>query len=87
LNRKAFVVAGIFLAIALAAPPYAFITQSDADLDNIINQSPNLSDVTQAQGFVADMDVSHRTLFAIVLAIEVVCVILFVVFLWIGLRP
>lgn len=87
MNRKAFVVAGIFLAIALIVPPYALITQSDADLDNMINQGPNLADETQAQGFFEDMDADHRTLFAIVLAIEVVCVILFAVFLWIGLRP
>jgi len=87
MNKKAFVLAGLLLAIALTVPPYAFITQSDADLDNIINQGPNLADETQVQGFVDDMDARHRTLFAIVLTVEVVCVILFAVFLWIGLRP
>jgi len=49
LNRKAFVVAGIFLAIALIFPPHALITQSDADLDDMINQGPNLADETQVK--------------------------------------
>lgn len=87
MNRKAFVVAGVFLAIALIVPPYALIALSDNDLDNIVNQGPNLADATQAQQLVQELQAEHQTLFLIVLLVEVVCVALFAVFLWIGLKP
>jgi hypothetical protein len=85
MNRKAFVLAGIFLGIALIGPPIALITQSDADIDDIINQGPNLADETQTQGFIEDIQDRHRNIFTIVLIVEIVCVVLFAILLWIGL--
>jgi hypothetical protein len=85
MNKKAFALAGIFLSIALIVPPIALITQSAADIDNIINQAPNLADETQAQGFIEAIQNRHRNIFAIVLMVEVICVALFALLLWIGL--
>jgi hypothetical protein len=87
LNRKALFVAGIFLAVALIVPPYLLNLQHDADLDDIINQAPNLADETQTQGILEDIDTQYQTIFSIAIATEVIAIILFVIFLWIGLKP
>ena len=87
MNRKAFVVAGIFLAVALIVPPFVLITQSDADLDDLSFQGPNLADETQTEGILADIDARNQFVFAIAIAVEAIAVILFLVFLWIGLKP
>ncbi len=86
LNRKAFVLAGIFLAVALIVPPIVLITQSDADLDNLVNQDPNLADETQAQGFLADVDARNQVVFIAAIAIEVISVVLFIACLWFALK-
>ena len=87
MNRKAFVVAGIFLAVALIVPPYLLNVQHDADLDDIVNQAPNLADETQTQGILEKNGTQYQAIFSIANAAEVIAVILFVIFLWIGLKP
>lgn len=87
MNRKAFVVAGIFLAVALIVPPYLINMQHQAGLDNLVNQAPNLADETQTQGIIGDINAQYAKVLDIAIAIEVIAVILFVVFLWIGLKP
>ena len=87
MNRKAFVVAGIFLAVALIVPPYLLNMQHDADVDNIVDQAPNLADETQTQGIIGDMNARYGAVFGIAIAAEVIAVILFIVFLWVGLKP
>lgn len=81
-----FVLAGIFLTVALVVPPYILITQHDADIDNLVSQAPNLADETQLPGILADLDAQSQFVTAIVLAIEAVSVILFAVCLWLALR-
>jgi hypothetical protein len=87
MNKIAFVLAGVFLAIALIVPPYVLIVQSDADLDNLVNQGPNLADETQAQGFLADVDAGNQVAFTAAIAVEVISVVLFLVCLWFALKP
>jgi len=87
MNGKAFVVAGFFLVAALIVPTYALIALSDSDLDDIATKGPSLADSTQVQQFVQELQAEHQTLFLVVLAVEVVFVILFAVFVWIGLKP
>ena len=82
-----FVFAGIVLAIAIATPTIALITQTDRDLDDLINQAPNLADETQAQDVREQFQERHTTLFTIVLSVEIVCVIFFAILLWLGLKP
>jgi hypothetical protein len=65
-NRKAFILAGVFLAIAIAVPTIALITTLDKDIDDITSQTPNLADETQAQNFIADLEADHSTIFKIV---------------------
>jgi hypothetical protein len=76
-NRKAFILAGVFLAIAIAVPTIALITTLDKDIDDITSQAPNLADETQAQNFIADLEADHSTIFTIVLVVEIVCIALF----------
>lgn len=86
-NRKAFVLAGVFLAVALIVPPVLLITQSDADLDNLVNQGANLADETTAQGVLADIDSHNQVVFGAAIAVEAISVVLFLVCLWFALKP
>ncbi len=86
-NRKWFFLAGIFLAVALIVPPYALIAEHDLDIDNLASQAPNLADETQVPGIIADLDQRSQTVLTIVIAVEVICVLLFIVFLWLALKP
>jgi uncharacterized membrane protein len=86
-NRKALVLAGIFLAVALIVPPYVLIAEYDSDIDNLVNQAPNLADETQAPGIIGDVDQRSQTVFTIAIAVEVICVLLFAVCLWFALKP
>ncbi len=86
MNRVALVLAGIFLAVALIVPPYVLIAEYDNDLDNLVNQAANLADETQAPGIVADVDARSQTVFAIVIAVEVIFALLFAVCLYFALK-
>ncbi len=85
MNRKAFVVAGIFLAIALVVPPILIHVHSDADLINILSQSGE--DATQVQEAIQAINQANLELFMIVGVVDVISIILFAVLLWIGLKP
>ncbi len=86
MNRKAFALAGVFLAVALIVPPLLLITQIDRDLDNLVNQGPNLADETTAQGFLADVDARNGVVYAVAILVEAAAVILFIVCLWFALK-
>ncbi len=85
MKRKAFVVAGIFLAIALIVPPVLIHVHSDADLINILSQSGE--DATQVQEAIQAINQVNLELFIIVGVVDVVSIILFAVLLWIALKP
>ena len=87
MKRKMFIIAGIFLAIAIAVPTFALITQANGDINGLVSQGANLADETQAQQVQAEFNARHTTLFIIVLAFEIACVILFAISLWIALKP
>ena len=86
MNKKAFFVAGIILAVAIIFPLVSFKMQFDFDLDKILNQGPNLADETQAQSFVNDLDAEHQYILGIVLLVEAVCISLFVISIWFAIR-
>jgi hypothetical protein len=90
MHRKAiFVLAGIFLVVALVVPPVVLFLQADSDLDNyIISQNPtthstsgNITTLTPEE-----LQENHNTSFIIVLLIEVVFVALFVVTMFYGIN-
>ncbi len=85
-NRKAFVLAGIFLAVALIVPTYILIMQNDADLDNLLRQGPNLNDETQLPSIITDIDQRSQFATSIAIAIEIAAVILFIMCLWFALK-
>jgi hypothetical protein len=85
MNRKAFVVAGIFLAVVLIVPPILIHVHSDADLINILGQSGE--DATQVQAAIQAINQANLVLFVIVGVVDVISIILFAVFLWIALKP
>ena len=87
MNRKWFIPAGIFLAIALIVPPYVLIAENDADIDNLVSQAPSLADDTQVPGIVADVESRNQFVYAVAITVEIAAVILFIVCLWFALRP
>ncbi len=87
MRRKFFVVAVVFLAIALIVPPFLLFALSDRDLDNILNKGVDLKDYTQQQAVIQDIDADRTELFVLVAVVEVVSVLLFAVFLWLALKP
>jgi hypothetical protein len=87
MNGKALVAAGIFIAIALIVPTFALITQANGDINELVAQGPNLADETQVERLQAELTQRHTTLFIIVLAVEIACVILIAISLWIALKP
>jgi len=86
MNRKAFVLAEIFLAVALIVPTYLLIMQNYADLDNLLRRGPNLNDETQILSIVADIDAQSQFVSRIAISIEVIAMILFVRCFWFGLK-
>ncbi len=85
MNRKAFAVAGLFLAIALVVPPIMIHVHSDADLINILNQGAE--DATQTQEIIKTINAENLLLFVTIGVVDTVSLILFAVFLWIALKP
>ncbi len=86
MKMKWLVLAGVFLAVALIVPPVVLVTQSDADLDNLVKQGANLADETTAQGAIADIDSRNMVVFGAAIAVEVISVILFLACLWFALK-
>ncbi len=88
MHRKAvFFLAGVFLAVALIAPPIILIMQADKDLDNykIAQNNPGL----QTSGNITiteEISENHQTTFTIVAIIEAIFVILFAITLYYGIN-
>jgi hypothetical protein len=88
MHRKAvFVLAGIFLAVALIVPPLIFILQADHDLDNLIIAKDNPGLVTSGNSTITDEATeNHNTNIIVAAIIEVVFVILSAVTLYFGIN-
>ena len=88
MHRKAvFFLAGVFLAVALIAPPIILILQADKDLDNYIIARDNPGLQTGGNITITDeTSENHQTTFMIVAIIEVIFVILFVITLYYGIN-
>ena len=88
MHRKAvFFLAGVFLAVALIAPPIILIMQADSDLDNYIIARDNPGLQTGGNITITDeISENHQTTFTIVAIIEVIFVILFVITLYYGIN-
>ena len=88
MHRKAvFFLAGVFLVVALVAPPIILILQADRDLDNyIVTQTPNGLQTNGNITTTSQIEESHQATFILVLVIEVVFVSLFVVTLYYGIN-
>jgi hypothetical protein len=89
MHRKAtFVLAAIFLAVALVVPPVLLIMQSDKDADNYSAvQNPN---GMQTGGNITltpeELQENHANTFILVIVIEVVFALLFTVTLYLGIN-
>ena len=68
-RKPVFVLAGIFLAVALIVPPVILLIQSDQDLDNYVTAQNNPGLVTSGnttlyQTFVNEINERHQTSFS-----------------------
>jgi len=86
-RKLAFVLAGIFLAVALVAPPVILILQADSDLDNYITATQNQGMATGENATILDeINENHQTTFMLVAIIEVLFVALFAISIWYGIN-
>ncbi len=91
MHRKGvFVLAGVFIAVALITPPIVLFWQADNDLDNysrlINNPSQGTSGLNATFTDVTELNESHQTAFIIVLVVDVVFVLLFAVTIYYGIN-
>jgi peptidoglycan/LPS O-acetylase OafA/YrhL len=82
MNRKALVLAAIFLAAALASPVLVLIVETNADQKDIDQIAPNLADETQVSEYLHAINERHQTVLIILAIVEAAFVILFAVALW-----
>jgi Mn2+/Fe2+ NRAMP family transporter len=85
MNRKALILAGIFLAVILVFPIYALLTTT-IDEQEFANEAPNLADETDVQSEYNNLTAQHTMLVTIVLVIEAVFTVLFVIALYFGIK-
>jgi hypothetical protein len=86
-RQVVFVLAGVFLAVALIVPPLIFIMQADNDLDNlIITQNPNALQTSGNVTITDETRESHQTNIIIVSIVEVVFVSLFAIAAYYGIN-
>ena len=86
MNKKALVLAGIFLAVVLAFPIYA-LTTTTADEKDVGNSGASLADESELQEDINTMTAQHNTLLTIMLLVDAVFMALFLVALYIGIKP
>jgi hypothetical protein len=86
MNRKTLLLAGIFLAIALASLGFFFIEETTAYQADSENLAPNLADETQTTEYFHAVAQRHSTALAILVIVETVSVILFAITLWFALK-
>jgi hypothetical protein len=87
-RKPIFVLAGIFLAVALIVPPVVLVLQANSAIDNYsIAQNP---DSHSTGGVIAlspeQLQQNRTTTLIIVAVIEVVFALLFAVTLWFGIN-
>lgn len=85
MNRKALILAGVFLAVILAFPIYALVTTA-ADEKDIAGSGSSPADVSEIQEDINALASWHGTLLTVVLALDVVFTILFVVATYYGIK-
>ena len=86
-RKPLFVLAGIFLAIALILPPVILLVQSDQDLDNYVTVQNNPGMVTAGNTtFIQEVNENHTTNLLIVFVFEVVFLPLFLVAIYYGIK-
>ena len=90
MHRKAtFLLAGIFLVVALVVPPIMLVMQTMTDLDNyIVSQNPNGMQTNGNATILTpkELQENHTTTFILVAIIEVIFVSLFAVTLFYGIN-
>jgi hypothetical protein len=91
MNRKTTIVfSAVFLAISLILPIYVLTesaTEDTRQLNQFLQENPLPADDTAVQQFISDTQGRHQTLFAILIAVELIFVILFAAALWLSLKP
>ena len=85
MNKKALVLAAIFLAATLASPLLVLIVETNANQQDLDNLAPNLADETQVNGYLNAITARHQTVLIILVIAEAVFIGLFAVSLWFAL--
>ena len=87
MNRKALIIATIFLVVALVFPIFVIFEDYASTTQALINNRPNLNDETQRTAFFNQIQASHNTLLTALIVVEAVLIILFAISMLIALKP
>jgi hypothetical protein len=85
MNKKALVLAAIFLAATLASPLLVLIVETNANQQDLDNLAPNLADETQVNEYLNAITARHQTVLIILVIAEAVFIGLFAASLWFAL--
>jgi hypothetical protein len=90
-RKPVFVLAGIFLAVALIVPPVILSIQSDQDLDNYIiaRNDPSMStggNTSLYNTLIEEINERHQNSVLIVSVIEAIFLPLFLIALYYGIK-
>jgi len=88
MHRKGvFAIAAVFLAVALIAPPVILAYNATSEVDALIVDENNPSQVTGGNTtFIEEFSGRRATIYITVAVIEAVFVLLFLIMAWIGIN-
>jgi uncharacterized membrane protein (UPF0182 family) len=85
MNKKALVLAAIFLAATLASPLLVLIVETNANQQDLDNLAQNLADETQVNKYLNAITARHQTVLIILVIAEAFFIGLFAASLWFAL--
>lgn len=86
-NRKALILAAIFLAVALIFPIFVIYEDSAATARYFVNIGQNQNDQTAITNYSNQLQATQNTLTIVLIIVETILLILFAVTMWIALKP
>jgi capsular polysaccharide biosynthesis protein len=86
MNRKALVIAAIFLVVALVFPVFVIFEDYASTTQALVTNRPNLNDETQRTAFFNQVQTTHNLLLTVLLVIEAILIVLFAVSMLIALK-
>ena len=86
-NRKALILAAIFLAVALIFPIFVIYEDSAATARYFVDIGQYQNDQTAITNYLNQLQTTQNTLIVVLIVVEALLIILFSVSMWMALKP